>query len=79
MKSDSFIAQNRTKAGVKTLPSGVQYRILEAGSGPKPTQSSVVDLGSRRPVPLGPAPDHRTARAEDGWYEGEPGRNGGDA
>lgn len=43
-KSDAFLAQNKAKAGVKTLPSGVQYREVEKGSGAKPTQASDVQL-----------------------------------
>ncbi|MFT4197112.1 MAG: FKBP-type peptidyl-prolyl cis-trans isomerase N-terminal domain-containing protein [Pseudoxanthomonas sp.] len=44
-KSDAYLAQNRSKPGVQTLPgSTVQYRVIEAGSGAKPTQSSEVTL-----------------------------------
>ncbi len=43
-QSDQFLAQNRSKAGVQTLPGGVQYRVVEAGRGAKPTQSSDVTL-----------------------------------
>lgn len=43
-KSDAFLAQNKAKAGVQTLPGGVQYRVVEAGSGAKPTQASNVTL-----------------------------------
>ena len=39
-KSDAFLAQNKAKAGVQSLPGGVQYRVLEAGSGAKPNQAS---------------------------------------
>lgn len=46
-KSDQFLAQNKAKAGVQTLPSGVQYRVLEAGTGAKPTQASSVTLQYR--------------------------------
>lgn len=46
-KSDAFLAANRTKTGVQTLPSGIQYRIIEAGSGPKPTVNSEVKLHFR--------------------------------
>ena len=42
--SDAFLATNKAKAGVQTLPGGVQYRVLEAGSGTKPTQASNVTL-----------------------------------
>ncbi len=43
-KSDAFLAQNKAKAGVQSLPGGVQYRVIEAGSGAKPTQASTVTL-----------------------------------
>ncbi len=33
----AFLAANATKPGVVTLPSGLQYKILVAGTGPKPT------------------------------------------
>ena len=39
---DDFLAANKTKQGVTTLPSGLQYKILTAGSGPKPTTSDTV-------------------------------------
>jgi peptidylprolyl isomerase len=55
-KSDAFLAQNRSKAGVKVLPSGVQYRILETGNGAKPTMASTVDLEVSPPYPLGQRP-----------------------
>jgi FKBP-type peptidyl-prolyl cis-trans isomerase FklB len=37
-----FLAQNAKQPGVVTLPSGVQYKIVTEGSGPKPTASSTV-------------------------------------
>lgn len=40
--SQEFLAANKSKEGVVTLPSGLQYKILEAGSGPKPTSSDSV-------------------------------------
>jgi len=43
-KSDTFLAQNKAKTGVKVLPSGAQYRVLEAGTGAKPTMASTVEL-----------------------------------
>jgi peptidylprolyl isomerase len=58
-KSDSFIAQNKAKAGVKVLPSGVQYRVIETGNGTKPNQASTVELEVAGPFPWGqhPTPD----------------------
>jgi FKBP-type peptidyl-prolyl cis-trans isomerase len=39
---DAFLAENKTKDGVVTLPSGLQYKILTAGTGPKPTATDTV-------------------------------------
>ena len=55
-KSDQFLAQNKAKAGVQTLPSGVQYRVIEAGAGAKPTQASTVSLEVAGPYPFGQKP-----------------------
>jgi FKBP-type peptidyl-prolyl cis-trans isomerase len=41
-EGDAFLAQNKTKEGVVALPSGLQYKILKAGEGPKPTASDSV-------------------------------------
>jgi FKBP-type peptidyl-prolyl cis-trans isomerase FklB len=38
----SFLAANKTKPGVVTLPSGLQYKIITAGTGPKPTAADTV-------------------------------------
>ncbi len=38
----AFLAANATKPGVVTLPSGLQYKILAAGTGPKPTADDKV-------------------------------------
>ncbi len=47
-KSRAFFAQNKTRKGVITLPSGVQYKVLEDGSGDKsPTIDSEVTLQYR--------------------------------
>jgi FKBP-type peptidyl-prolyl cis-trans isomerase FklB len=40
---DAFLAENKSKAGVVTLPSGLQYKILKEGTGPKPTASDTVE------------------------------------
>lgn len=39
---EKFLAENKTKAGVVTLPSGLQYKIIKEGDGPKPTASDTV-------------------------------------
>jgi peptidylprolyl isomerase len=55
-KSDTYLAQNKAKAGVKTLPSGVQYRVIEAGTGAKPTQANTVQLEVAGPYAWGERP-----------------------
>src|SRR5579863_10304060 len=41
-EGDAFLATNKTKEGVQTLPDGLQYKILTPGNGPKPTASDTV-------------------------------------
>lgn len=52
-KSTAFLAANRTKPGVTTLPTGVQYRVIEPGSGAKPTMASSVQMHYRGSVSTG--------------------------
>jgi UDP-GlcNAc:undecaprenyl-phosphate/decaprenyl-phosphate GlcNAc-1-phosphate transferase len=44
---EEFLAENKTKEGVVTLPSGLQYKILKAGSGRKPTDADTVECNFR--------------------------------
>ena len=46
-EGEAFLAANKTKEGVVTLPSGLQYKILKAGDGPKPTASDTVTCNYR--------------------------------
>ncbi len=41
-EGEAFLAANKTKPGVVTLPSGLQYKILKEGTGPKPSESDSV-------------------------------------
>ena len=41
-EGDAFLAANKDKEGVVTLPSGLQYKILTEGAGPKPTATDSV-------------------------------------
>jgi FKBP-type peptidyl-prolyl cis-trans isomerase len=38
----AFLAANKTKEGVKTLPSGLQYKVIKQGTGPKPKDTDTV-------------------------------------
>jgi len=41
-EGDAFLATNKGKEGVFTLASGLQYKVLTSGAGPKPTASDSV-------------------------------------
>lgn len=41
-QGEAFLAANKTKPGVVPLPSGLQYKILKEGTGPKPTVNDSV-------------------------------------
>jgi FKBP-type peptidyl-prolyl cis-trans isomerase FklB len=41
-EGEAFLAANKSKEGVVTLPSGLQYKILKEGTGPKPTATDSV-------------------------------------
>ncbi len=46
-KSAEFMRENAKKSGVVTLPSGVQYKVLEKGQGAMPGKNSVVVINYR--------------------------------
>jgi FKBP-type peptidyl-prolyl cis-trans isomerase FklB len=41
-QGDDFLAANKSKEGVQTLASGLQYKVLKAGAGPKPAGTDKV-------------------------------------
>ncbi len=43
----AFLAQNKTNAGVVTLPSGLQYKVLKAGNGQRPTAADTIECRFR--------------------------------
>lgn len=43
-KGEQFLAANKKKEGVKTTASGLQYQVLTAGTGPKPTINDTVTV-----------------------------------
>jgi FKBP-type peptidyl-prolyl cis-trans isomerase FklB len=40
----AFLAKNKTKAGVTTTTSGLQYEVIKMGTGPKPTAQNTVKV-----------------------------------
>ncbi|WP_031564932.1 FKBP-type peptidyl-prolyl cis-trans isomerase [Legionella wadsworthii] len=43
-KGDSFLSSNKSKSGVVVLPSGLQYKVIEAGTGNKPSKTDTVTV-----------------------------------
>jgi FKBP-type peptidyl-prolyl cis-trans isomerase FklB len=41
-QGQAFLEENKSKDGVVTLPSGLQYKVLQAGTGPKPALTDTV-------------------------------------
>ncbi len=39
---DAYLAANKAKPGVTTLPDGLQYKVLTPGTGPKPTSADTI-------------------------------------
>ncbi len=74
-----FLAENKTKEGVVTLPSGLQYKILTAGSGPKPSKNQIVKVNYEGSLISGKVFDSSYQRGEpiefpvtgviSGWVE----------
>src|ERR1700758_4560180 len=46
-EGEAFLATNKSKDGVKTLPDGLQYKVLTDGNGPKPTANDTVTVNYR--------------------------------
>ena len=75
-----FLAENAKKAGVMTLPSGLQYQILKNGSGQSPTAKSKVTVSYEGRLIDGTIFDSSIARNQpvefqasqviQGWTEG---------
>jgi FKBP-type peptidyl-prolyl cis-trans isomerase FklB len=47
LEGETFLDENKEKEGVKVLKSGLQYKVLHTGTGPKPTPADVVSVHYR--------------------------------
>lgn len=44
---EKFLAENKKKEGVKTTPSGLQYKVAKEGTGPQPKETDTVTVNYR--------------------------------
>jgi FKBP-type peptidyl-prolyl cis-trans isomerase FklB len=81
-KSTKFLAENKAKKGIVTTQSGLQYRVIEEGTGPRATLNSEVKVHYRGSLSSGLEFDSSFARGEPvtfkvnsvikGWQEALP-------
>ena len=47
VEGEKFLTENKTKEGVKTTASGLQYKVIEKGEGPSPKEGDTVTVNYR--------------------------------
>ncbi|MBA2586616.1 MAG: FKBP-type peptidyl-prolyl cis-trans isomerase [Chthoniobacterales bacterium] len=77
---EKFLAENKTKDGIKVTPSGLQYKVLKDGTGPAPKETDTVEVNYRGTLTDGSEFDSSYKRGQPasfpvnrvikGWTEG---------
>ncbi|HEV2096568.1 MAG TPA: FKBP-type peptidyl-prolyl cis-trans isomerase [Chthoniobacterales bacterium] len=77
---EKFLAENKTKDGIKLTPSGLQYKVLKDGTGPTPKETDTVEVNYRGTLTDGSEFDSSYKRGQTasfpvnkvikGWTEG---------
>jgi FKBP-type peptidyl-prolyl cis-trans isomerase FklB len=67
-EGQAFLAANKDKEGVKTLPSGLQYKVITEGTGPKPTPTDTVVCNYRGTLINGTEFDSSYKRGEPATF-----------
>ena len=67
-EGNDFQAKNKKQSGVKTLPSGIQYKVVKAGTGRQPTASDRVTVHYRGTLVDGQEFDSSYSRGEPATF-----------
>lgn len=67
-EGEAFLAANKSKEGVVTLPSGLQYKVLTEGKGPKPAAADTVVCNYRGTLINGTEFDSSYKRGEPATF-----------
>lgn len=68
-EGDAFLAENKKKEGVKTLPSGLQYKVIKAGTGKKPKMNDTVTVNYRGTLIDGTEFDNSYKRGQPATFQ----------
>jgi FKBP-type peptidyl-prolyl cis-trans isomerase FklB len=67
-EGEAFLAENAKKPGIVTLPSGLQYKVLVEGTGPKPKPTDQVSVNYRGTLINGTEFDSSYSRGEPATF-----------
>jgi FKBP-type peptidyl-prolyl cis-trans isomerase FklB len=67
-EGETFLAENKKKEGVVTLPSGLQYKIIKTGTGAKPKATDTVETNYRGTLIDGTEFDNSYKRGESAKF-----------
>lgn len=68
LAGEKFLAENSGKDGVVALPSGLQYKVVQAGDGPRPDATSKVTVNYRGSLPDGTEFDSSYQRGQPATF-----------
>lgn len=69
VESDAYLTENAKKDGVKTTESGLQYKVITAGSGDKPTPEDTVTVHYKGTLVNGEEFDSSYSRGEPATFK----------
>lgn len=66
--SEEFLAENKKKSGIVSLPSGLQYKVIKMGTGPKPKATDKVTVHYKGTLIDGTEFDNSYTRGEPATF-----------